>query len=35
VIAFSLAIFYWGIALSLSKEQAASAVSKDAHQMAV
>jgi amino acid transporter len=35
VIAFSLAIFYWGITLSLSKEQTASAVAKDAHQMAV
>jgi amino acid transporter len=33
VIAFALAIFYWGVGLSLSKEQTAGAVAKDAHQM--
>jgi amino acid transporter len=33
VTAFSLLIFYWGIALSLSPEKAAAQVAKDAHQM--
>jgi hypothetical protein len=33
VIAFSLAIFYWAVALSLSPEKAAAQVAKDAHQM--
>ena len=33
VIAFSLVIFYWGIALSVSPERAAAHVAKDAHQM--
>jgi hypothetical protein len=33
VIAFALAIFYWGVGLSLSKSEAAAQVAKDAHQM--
>ncbi|HKF66428.1 MAG TPA: hypothetical protein VKB36_07865, partial [Vicinamibacterales bacterium] len=33
VVVFSLVIFYWAVGLSLSKEQAAIAVAKDAHQM--
>jgi amino acid transporter len=33
VIAFSLAIFYWAVALSLSPEKAVAQVAKDAHQM--
>jgi amino acid transporter len=34
VIVFSLAIFYWAVSSSLSKELAAREVAKDAHQMA-
>lgn len=34
VIVFSLIIFYWGIALSLTPEGAAAEVAKDAHQLA-
>jgi amino acid transporter len=34
VVVFSLVIFYWGIALSLSTEGAAAEVAKDAHQIA-
>ena len=33
VIAFSLAIFYWAVALTLSKDRAAAAVAKDARQI--
>ena len=33
VIAFSLAIFYWAISLSLTPKQAAAEVAKDAHQL--
>ena len=33
VVAFSLAIFYWAIALTLSKSEAAAAVAKDARQI--
>jgi hypothetical protein len=33
VIVFSLIIFYWGIAMSLSPEGARAAVAKDAHQL--
>jgi amino acid transporter len=34
VIGFSLVIFYWSVALSLSREKAAAEVAKDAHQLA-
>jgi amino acid transporter len=34
VIAFSLAIFYWAVASSLSKKDSATEVAKDAHQLA-
>jgi amino acid transporter len=33
VVVFALVIFYWAIALSLSQEQTAAEVAKDAHQM--
>jgi amino acid transporter len=34
VVVFSLVIYYWAIATSLSEQQAAAAVAKDAHQLA-
>jgi hypothetical protein len=34
VLAFSLAIFYWAVSLSLSKADSATEVAKDAHQLA-
>jgi hypothetical protein len=33
VVAFALAIFYWAISLTLTKEEAAAAVAKDAQQI--
>jgi len=33
VIVFSLAIFYWAVSLTLTKEGTAEAVAKDAHQI--
>ena len=33
LIAFALAIFYWGVGLSLSKSETAAQVAKDAHQI--
>lgn len=33
VIAFSLAIFYWAVSLTLSREATAAAVARDAHQL--
>ena len=33
VIVFALAIFYWAVSLTLTKEGAAAAVAKDAHQI--
>jgi hypothetical protein len=33
VITFSLAIFYWAVSSTLSKDMAATAVAKDAHQI--
>ena len=34
VIVFALAIFYWAVSLTLTKEGTAAAVAKDAQQMA-
>jgi hypothetical protein len=33
VIVFALAIFYWGVSLTLTKEGTAAAVAKDAQQL--